>query len=382
MDAISTQFKGTSVLELREIIDAVGAICPEGRERASTLYRDLAPELKKNRTALESIVRSLSQTCEKCKGVIDTWKAGDNTWKTAVDVQNVVGFRSIFTGRKPPGYLGMLGSSNGTPTVKVEREVFVAPKDRPVSYDASNVWDWSEPRNMPGPPPLFPNLLPSLLNPSKIQSSSLPRTSENGTTAAGKERRPYDDPRRSASATKSEDRKLKELAAGRVITTVRPAVGERVRCQLCSDVCIVDDDTFSFEALEEDAAFPVCRRCLGKHRLNCEACCKTFFGTRDLGIAIKCRNCLEFEAKHTICEVCFEWTPPEKCRYGAGVEGRLEDPVCDDCFKKVQAKRRERKELKKRERQKRRVMRKQEPSGAGKAESPSFSGLQNMEGPI
>ena len=384
MDAISTQFKGASVLELREIIDAVGAICPEGRERASTLYRDLAPELKKNRTALESIVRSLSQTCQKCKGVIDTWKAGDDAWKTAVDVQNVAGFRSIFTGRKPPGYLGMPGSSNSTPTVKVEREVLVGSKERPVSYDGAKVWDWSEPRNNmpgppPGPPPLFPNLLPSLLDPSKSQSSSSPRTGENGTpTGAGKERRPYDNPRRSSSATKKEEPRMKDLAAGRVITTVRPNVGERVRCQLCSDVCIVDDDTFSFEALEEEAIYPVCRRCLEQRRLHCEACCKSFFGTRDLGIAIKCRDCLEFEAKHTICEVCFEWTAPEKCLYGQGIEGHLEDPVCDDCVQKDRAKRRDRKDVKK----KRRVMRNQEPNGAGNVESPSFQGMQDLERPI
>lgn len=386
MDAISTQFQGASVLELREIIDAVGAICPEGRERASTLYRDLAPELKKNRTALEGIVRALSQTCPKCKGVIDTWKAGDDGWKTAVDVQHVVGYRSIFTGRKPPGYLGMPGSANSTPTVKVEKEVLIGSKGRPASYDGANVWDWTEPRSMPttgrpqpGPPSLFPNLFPSMNNPSKSLPSSSPRAVENGTpTSAGRERRPYDDPKRSASATKKDEPRLKDLAAGRVITTVRPNVGERVRCQLCTDVCIVEEDTFNFEALEDEAIYPVCRRCLEQRRLHCEACCKSFSGIRDKGIAIKCRDCLEFEAKHRICEVCFEWTLPERCRYGAGVEGHLEDPVCDDCVQKDQARRCDSLALN----NKLEMIRNQEPNGIGMPETPSFSGLQHVEGSV
>lgn len=386
-DTIAVQFHGASVLELRELIDGVGAICPEGRERASTLYRDLAPELKKNRGALEGIVRALAGSCEKCRGVIAMWKAGDDTWKTAIDVVNVVGFRSIFTGRKPPGYLGMVGVGVGTPKGEREKEVFISSKERSV-YDPDKAWDWSEPRNgvtngkgkswhqnqnhSPAPPPLFPNLLPQYSQSPKVLTSNSPKLGE--ASVVPRERRPYDDPRGSPFPGSRRESRQKD-GTGRVISTVPPSIGERVRCHLCSDVCIVDSDTFTFEVQGDTPAFSACSRCLDKHRLRCEACCKTFFGAREPGAAVKCQGCLRFEAHHTICEVCFEWTPPEKVRLGAGLEGHLEDPVCEDCVAKDEAAREQRKDVKK----KRRLL-KEEGNSAEEGETPSLMDFESNNG--
>jgi hypothetical protein len=416
MDAISAQFKGASVLELREIIDAVAAICPEGRERASTLYRVLPPESKKSNASLETIIFSLAQKCEKCKGVIDMWKAYDDTWKSVVDVQAVAGWRSIFTGRKPPGYLGLPGSNiQSTSAVRLGEAVTPA-KIRPVSKklpvlpflasenqffklpplerdtSGSDTPSW-KPANAPNGQP--PQYLAPMIYPPASTSTSPPGMVENGPPPVRRENGHYDAVKNAVVPTQMPQSNLPTPNGGleswrqevkeektRAIATnnaapqyaprlARATVGESLQCHMCTSPFIVEDHSYNLEMVGDEPAPPLCNRCLDGFRLRCETCCKTYFGKSD-GSEIKCRECQDFEKGRTICEMCYEWTPDAKCHYKTGIEGHQDDPICDDCLKQARMKHRERKELKKRERQKRRMLRKQEAGAAENANGPSL----------
>jgi len=418
MDAISAQFKGASVLELREIIDAVAAICPEGRERASTLYRVLPPESKKSNASLESIIFSLAQKCEKCKGVIDMWKAYDDTWKSVVDVQAVAGWRSIFTGRKPPGYLGLPGSNvQSTSAVRLGEAVTPA-KIRPSSKklpvnppvvpylasenqfyklpplerdnSGSDTPSW-KPANGPNGQP--PPLLAPMIYPAASTSASPAGMAESSAIPVRKENQHYDAVKNSVvptpmpqNNTQPSNGGLESLPFVQYLdakiahtksvpqpapTRTRAPIGEGVQCHMCSSSFIVESHTYNLEMVGDEPAPPICNPCLEGFQLRCDTCCKTYFGKRD-GSESKCRECQDFEKGRTICEMCYEWTPDAKCHYKTEIEGHRDDPICDDCLKQERTKNRERKELKKRERQKRRMLRKQEAGTTESANDPSL----------
>lgn len=362
MDAISTQFKGASILELREIIDAVAALCAEGRERASALYRVLPGESKKNKIQLENIIRSLSSTCEKCKGVIDMWTAEDDGWKSKVDVQNVAGWRSIFTGRKPPGYLGLPGSSIESTSAprRTSAKKWVDPTGNPPVlqqpfYERETLWKWEQdmkangeysprilartpddrPRSWTALRPSDPRSSTIVLPPLQYQSTS-PATSGNNTPAAVHDSRFH-----------SHTQPRTSLPPGVLVQNTPPT-----------------SNGFAPILPTQQTALPMGQ----DHGLfnsngplpRCDTCCKVYYGPQDAqvtGPESKCPECQEFEARRTICELCYEWTLNEQCHYDSHIEGHENEPICEDCIKKEQEQSRGRKELKKREQQKRRGVR-------------------------
>lgn len=360
MDAISTQFKTASVLELREIIDAVAAICPEGRERASALYRVLSGEGKKDRGHLEDIIRSLSATCEKCKGVIDSWTPKDDAWKAKVDIQNVAGWRSIFTGRKPPGYLGLPGSaieSTAAPrrTKKWTDATGHVPIVQKPIYDREAIWRL-EPENRAAGDFSPNNFAAPVLDRPKSWTAVDPRPANLIQFLAGS-------PGTSGHSTPTgvQGSQFHSHTQPKISASVTPGI-------LAHNDPPLNNGFTPIAASQGDVGFAGQEQNLGgptKELPRCDTCCKIYYSPQDSDVTegeSKCPECQEFEAGRTICELCYEWTLNEQCRYDAPIEGHDGEPICLDCIAKQQANDWERKQLKvkQRDKQKRRTVRKQQ----------------------